>query len=255
MTFYYWSGNKSIPGDFWSYFIYGQNFYWVINGDIGTRVPGSFHFWYLTLDFYLVLIWTFVVKVTKREHLKRVFWGLMFFSVVYRSAIPLVSDNILLTYTMPWGTMDAFSVGGLLALRVKEGKPLLRLGNISLMAALMLMLVCVVSMKMIKGVGVIKAITMYSSAYNYGDNPVTILILTVMSLFACAAISYCFSIKKELFISNYFVAKIGGMSYELYVLHFPILYLLGLWLNNKYVIGLIAYILTFVLSKAWKLIF
>ena len=255
MTVYYWIQNKSIPGDFWSYFVYGQNFYWAIKGDIGTRVPASYHFWYLTLDFYLFLIWTIVIKCTKSEYLKNLFWGLLGFSVLYRSVIPYISDNALLAYTMPWGMMDAFSIGGLLALYTKEKKPLQKVGSVSMVLSLVLFVVCVIAMKVIKGVGIASAIGMYSTSTNYGGSAVTMQIFTVMTLLACALICYCLSVRKKLFFSNTTTASLGGMSYELYVLHFPVLFFVGQTNINRWIIGLAAFLITLGLSKLWRSIY
>ena len=120
LSIYYWVLNQNVPGDFWSYFVYAQNFYWAIKGDVGTRVPASYHFWYLTLDFYLFIVWTIVIKYTKNDRLLRIFWCMLVFSIVYRCVIPQITGNAILAYTMPWGMFDAFLVGGILAIKTKE---------------------------------------------------------------------------------------------------------------------------------------
>ena len=119
LTIYYWVLNQNVPGDFWSYFVYAQNFYWAIKGDVGTRVPASYHFGYLILDFYLFIVWTRVIEYTKNDRLLRIFWCMLVFSIVYRCVIPQITGNAILAYTMPWGKFDAFSVGGILAIRTK----------------------------------------------------------------------------------------------------------------------------------------
>ena len=45
---------------------------------------------------------------------------MLVFSIVYRCVIPQITGNAILAYTMPWGMFDAFSVGGILAIRTKE---------------------------------------------------------------------------------------------------------------------------------------
>jgi hypothetical protein len=54
---------------------------------------------------------------------------------------------------MPWGMFDAFSVGGILAIRTKEKKPLLKTGHISAIVAVLLFIICVVSMMRANNVG------------------------------------------------------------------------------------------------------
>ena len=80
-------------------------------------MPASYNFGYLILDFYLFIVWT------------------------------------ILAYTMPWGMFDAFSVGGILAIRTKEKKPLLKTGHIAAIVAVLLFIICVVSMMRANNVG------------------------------------------------------------------------------------------------------
>ena len=124
-----------------------------IKGDVGTRVPASYHFGYLILDFYLFIVWTRVIEYTKNDRLLRIFWCMLVFSIVYRCVIPQITGNAILAYTMPWGMFDAFSVGGILAIRTKEKKPLLKTGHISAIVAVLLFIICVVSMMRANNVG------------------------------------------------------------------------------------------------------
>jgi hypothetical protein len=38
LTIYYWVLNQNVPGDFWSYFVYAQNFYWAIKGGLSYEL-------------------------------------------------------------------------------------------------------------------------------------------------------------------------------------------------------------------------
>jgi hypothetical protein len=64
-----------------------------------------------------------VIEYTKNDRLLRIFWCMLVFSIVYRCVIPQITGNAILAYTMPWGMFDAFSVGGILAIRTKEKNP------------------------------------------------------------------------------------------------------------------------------------
>ncbi|WP_342984786.1 acyltransferase family protein [Bacteroides uniformis] len=255
LTIYYWVLNQNVPGDFWSYFVYAQNFYWAIKGDVGTRVPASYHFGYLILDFYLFIVWTRVIEYTKNDRLLRIFWCMLVFSIVYRCVIPQITGNAILAYTMPWGMFDAFSVGGILAIRTKEKKPLLKTGHISAIVAVLLFIICVVSMMRANNVGGGRAITMFSTSNNYGESPITMQIFTVMTLLSCSLIRYCLSIKKNCIFTNNKIANLGGLSYELHVLHFPILFFVAQVVENKWIVGIAAFLITIGLSKLWKLIY
>lgn len=244
----------SIPDDFWSFIPFGQNFFWLIYPET-SKVPACFHFWYLTLDFYLFIGWGILFRLVDRSKMKMVLICLLLFSIIYRSVCPLISDNVTLSYTMPWGMFDTFALGSLAAVTFKEDKTAYRYKAIlSFVAGCVLFLLCVVCMIKIQSVGAIRGVLMFSSAEYYGYHPITIQIILVMSLFAYTAVWYCLSDRKHFgVLSNARVAKLGTMSYELYVIHFPALFFTKMYIsNNKIVIAVIAFVFTLLLSYIWE---
>lgn len=242
-----------IPDDFWSFIPFWQNFFWLINPE-ATKVPACFHFWYLTLDFYLFIVWAILFRLVDRSKMKLVLSCLLLFSIIYRSVCPLISDNnVILSYTMPWGMFDTFALGSLAAVNFKEDKTVFRNKAIlSFVLGSVLFVLCMAFMIKLQSVGAITGVLMFSSAEYYGHHPVTIQIILAMTLFAYSAVWFCLADRKHYgVLSNASIAKLGTMSYELYVLHFPVLFFTRQYVTNIFVVAVIAITATILLSFLW----
>ena len=252
LTIYYFSHEYSIPEDLWSFFVYGQNFFWLFN-EGATKVPACFHFWYLPLDLYLFIVWIVILKYVRRERLRVVLLSLLVFSIAYRSCCSMFISNVAFSYTMPWGLFDTFALGSLAALAMYEKKSFKTKALLSSLAGFVLFVICTVSMCKIHETSVLKSIMLFSSAEYYGHHPMTISILLVMSLLAYSAVWFCVSERKQFgILSHSIMAKLGTWSYELYVLHFPVLYFTKTYVTDiKLLIALISLIVTIFLSFLW----
>ena len=209
MSALYVLGRHQLPADFFSYFLFAQNFCWEFIPKT-TVVPGCGHFWYLTLDFYLVLIWLLVFKFVPRRKLKFTFVALLVFSVIYRSLCAYYADSITLSYTMPWGMMDAFAAGGLLAfMTVEESKT--KLPWIALIIGLIGFGLCVYATTERFDTNLLCALVQYRKASGYADNPFTVQIHLVMDLLSIFVVWFCVCKRRHYgILSNGHLAKMGG---------------------------------------------
>ena len=209
MTAIYIVAKRQLPGDFFSYFLFAQNFQFEFVPDT-IQVPGAGHFWYLTLDFYLVMIWLIVFKIVPRRFLKLSFIALLIFSVVYRSLCAYYAQSITLSYIMPWGMMDAFAAGGLLAFINVEDKKAIT-PWISLVLGFIGLIICVYSTAERFDTIVLNALVNYRSASGYADSPITIHIHLAMVLLAFFVVWICVCKRKRYgVLSNGWLAKWGG---------------------------------------------
>ena len=216
------------------------------------QVPGAGHFWYLTLDFYLVMIWLLVFKILPRKFLKHSFVALLLFSVVYRSACVDYAQSITLSYIMPWGMMDAFAAGGLLAIINVEDKKT-KTPWIALALGIIGFVFCVHTTADRFDINIIDAMEFYRTASGYADNPITIQIHLAMALLAFFAVWICICKRKRFgVLSNGQMAKWGGVSYELYVFHYPIIWVLKRATSNHILIIMIGLIATIAATVIWK---
>lgn len=252
LTIYYFFQEHALPEDLWSFFIYGQNFYWLLN-ETATKVPACFHFWYLTLDIYLFVVWLFVLKYVKREKIRNVLIILLLFSIGYRSICAVFVPNVAFSYTMPWGLFDTFALGSLAAISMREKDSFKKKAVAAFIMGAVLFVISTLFMSITHGVGLLRGVLLFSSAENYGHHPITILILLVMSLFGYAAVWFCINERKHYgILSNDKISRLGTLSYELYVIHFPALYFTKLYVtSNKIAVALIAITVTIILSFLW----
>ena len=251
MTALYIAAKHQLPGDFFSYFLFAQNFQLEFVADT-IQVPGAAHFWYLTLDFYLVMIWLIVFKLVPRKYLKLSFIALLIFSVVYRSVCAYYAQSITLSYIMPWGMMDAFAAGGLLAfISVEDKKDITPW--IALAFGIIGIVICVYTTAERFDVNVLYALMNYRVATGYADSPITIQIHLAMVLLAFFVVWVCVCNRRRYgVLSNARFAKWGGVSYELYVFHYPILLMLKQATSNHILIIAIGLIATFAVTAIWK---
>ena len=240
-----------LPCDFFSYFLFAQNYQIEFVPNI-THVPGVGHFWYLTLDFYLLMIWLIVLKYVPRKYLKYTFLFLFLFSVVYRSICAFYVDSITLSYTMPWGMMDSFAVGGLLAI-MTNGNSKAKFPWIVLLLAIVGLIFCIYTTAERFESNALYALTYYRTAKGYADSPITIQIHMVMALLSLFVVWLCICNRKHYgILSNRYLAKWGGLSYELYVFHYPILWMLSIATQNHFVIIVIGLLVTIAATMIWK---
>ncbi len=251
MSALYVLGRHQLPADFFSYFLFAQNFHWEFIPKT-TEVPGCGHFWYLTLDFYLVLIWLLVFKFVPRRKLKFTFVALLVFSVIYRSLCAYYTDSITLSYTMPWGMMDAFVAGGLLAIMTAEESKT-KLPWIALILGLIGFGLCVYATSERFDINLLDALVQYRKASGYADNPFTVQIHLVMVLLSIFVVWLCVCKRRHYgILSNGHLAKLGGVTYELYVFHLPIIWLLNSLTNNHVIIIFLGLITTIATTLVWK---
>ena len=251
MTAMYFVGKRQLPGDFFSYFLFAQNFQIEFVPDT-VQVPGAGHFWYLTLDFYLVMIWLFVFKYIPRQYVQLSFFFLLIFAVVYRSVSAYYAQSITLSYIMPWGMMDAFAAGGLLAFMNVENQKL-KAPWIALALGIIIFAFCVYTTAERFDVNVLDALVNYCSARGYADSPITIQIHLAMASLAFFTVWVCVCKRKHYgVLSNGLLAKLGGASYELYVFHYPIIKGVKMATSNHILIITIGLIATFAVTVIWK---
>lgn len=251
MSALYVIGRHQLPADFFSYFLFAQNFHWEFIPKT-TEVPGCGHFGYLTLDLYLAMIWLLVFKFVSRKKLKFTFVALLVFSVIYRSLCAYYADSITLSYTMPTGMMDAFAAGGMLAfMTVEESKT--KLPWIALILGLIGLIFCVYTTSERFDTGLLGALIPYRKASGYADSPLTVQIHLVMVLLSFFVVWICVCNRRHYgILSNDYLSKWGGVTYELFIFHFPILWLLRYIIHNHIVIIVVGLLTTITITMIWK---
>lgn len=70
------------------------------------------HFWYISLDVWLFLIWVVILRNVPKKHLKTAFTISLLVGILWRTLfIIYVPENISIAYMIPIGMMDSWALG------------------------------------------------------------------------------------------------------------------------------------------------
>ena len=92
---------------------YTSNIYFAKRGDL--NLSGS-HFWTLAVEEQFYLMWPWILICTPRRYLLQVMTAVVAIGPLFRTIMCLVFHQPLAAYVLTFGCMDAFAMGGLLAL-------------------------------------------------------------------------------------------------------------------------------------------
>ncbi len=97
---------------FW-HLTYTSNIFFARHGQLDMM---GAHYWTLAVEEQFYLMWPWVVLCIPRKYLWMMMTAIAVVGVGFRIGICLVCQNILAGYVLPFGSLDAFALGGLLAL-------------------------------------------------------------------------------------------------------------------------------------------
>lgn len=240
---------KEFPNDFIWYLFSAQNFFWSFTGCSSAISTFTAHTWYITLDMYLFIIWILLFKFFAREHYKKLCIVAILFAVCYRTISILFFDNIFLTYTMPWSMLDTFGLGGLLALAVKEDSvnksclPEIIIGSVGIIG-------CILISAVSNHLSVLESYQSFRSASGYANSIVLVNVFLFFSILTIGLLKYCLYNKHTL-LENPILVKLGGLSYILYMFHWPILQCIKHFTDNPALIITSGLILSIFVAWMW----
>ena len=154
---------------------------------------------------------------------------------------------------IPIGQLDCWSIGGLLALNVKEKEN----NNKAMWAELVLGLAGIIAIIAYNANAHSTSFTegyqLFKGAEGYMDNPITGNIHFFIALLSVGLLRYCIdTIKKHPILSAAPLVSLGGMTYELYCFHYPIRFVADYFIANKVLMVIAALIATIVTSMIWN---
>ena len=211
------------------------------------------HFWYIGLDVWLFLIWVIIMRFVPRERLSLAFIASLIVGLLWRTSfILLIPDNVSLGYMIPIGQLDCWSIGGLLALNVREKGNNNRVMWTELTLGLVGIIAIIAYNAYVHSTSFTGGYLLYRSADGYMDNPITGNIHFFIALLSVGLLRYCIdTTKKHPVLSAAPLVALGGMTYELYCFHYPIRTFVKLFIQNKLLVVLIALLITCVVSVLW----
>lgn len=212
------------------------------------------HFWYISLDVWLFLIWVLILRFVPKKHLKTTFTISLFVGILWRTLfIIYVPENISIAYMIPIGMMDSWALGGLVALNVRERGTNSKLMWSEIIVGLLGVVLLTVYNAYLHGCSFGESYQLYRTAGGYMQNPLTGQTYFFVALFFAGMLRYCTDTKiKHPILSAAPLVALGGMTYELYCFHYPVRYAAKHFINNDVLMVIVALIATYVVTVLWN---
>ena len=212
------------------------------------------HFWYIGLDVWLFLIWVGLMRLVPRERLSLAFIASLIVGLLWRTSFILMRpDNMSLSYMIPIGQLDCWSIGGLLALNVKVKGNDNRVMWTEMIIGLAGIIAIIAYNAYVHSTSFTEGYLLYRSADGYMDNPITGNIHFFIALLSVGLLRYCIdTTKKHPVLSAAPLVALGGMTYELYCFHYPIRFVADYFIGNNVLMVIFALIATIVASMIWN---
>lgn len=240
----------ALPDDLVWYLFSAQNFYWVITDYTSNLIAVTAHTWYITLDVYLFLIWLLVLRMVPRRHFRTACWVAIFIAFAHRILTEEFTDSSFAVYILPFGQLDSFALGGLLAYDLKYRENTLRKLVADLILGLAGIMICMLYLAQTKSISILSAIGTFNGT-NPVSNPVTANVFFFIGLLGVGLIRYCLLPIKHPILSNSYMAIVGSWTYILYMVHWPVLVVAKHFMGNTILITLSSLIVSMLLAWTW----
>ena len=230
-----------------------QNFRCLFEG-AGYSLDGFLgHFWYISLDVWLFLIWLLVLRHVKKQYLRAAFVTSLIIGLVWRIVFVLSMPNIPgISYVIPFGQLDSWSIGGLVALNLKEKGNNTKLIWSEISIGLTGILLLIAYNGYVHDASIVDGYMSFKSARGYMTNPLTGNIHLFIAILSAGLLRYSLNEKWQhpVLSSAPFVA-LGGMTYELYCFHYPVKVVVNHFIHNQWLFLLLALLTTYIISLIW----
>ena len=241
----------TLPYDIPVFFLSMQNFFWVL---FGWDTPLSSiigHTWYITLDVYLFILWVLILKVTPKSKWTVASYTGIVFSIIWRVVCNLVFEDNTIAYTIPFGQMDSFCLGSLLAMNMINGKTANKYAIRDISLGILGILACFVLAGYSANLGVIETYHYFANSGNYTGDPILVNIYFFAGLLSVGLLRLCLSVKSGGILSKPWMVSLGNWSYELYLFHYPIIWGLEKFIGKGLLLIVLALPITIFSAYLW----
>lgn len=236
-----------IPYDFFAHMLYLQNFLWIATGYNSPMQFFTAHTWTLSIEMFCFIIYIFIYRFTK-DRFKFALVGMLIIAFVWRIFAAMAFNNEYVVSLVPFSHIDAFAMGGLLALEENKfsKKKIVSRSLVSLIVGFFGIIAIMFVMSNIHDTdGLNSTYKLFASGVNYCLNWFTANIYFFISLISVGVVALCITLPK---CKLYWLAKFGKHTYELYILHWPIRGIVYLLVEQKVLAYFLGLLSTFVVT-------
>lgn len=242
--------SHKLPYDIPIFLLSSQNFHWVLFGSTPlSSILG--HTWYITLDVYLFILAVLVFKITPPRKWKFISYIGIILSIAWRVACNLIFDNNMISYTIPLGQLDSYCLGSILALNWIEGKTNKFYQHFDILIGLLGVLGCLGYVGHTNGIGFIESYQYFGNSFNYTGSPLLVNIYFFAGLLSVGLLRLCLKLKNCNLLTQKWIITLGNWSYELYLFHYPIVWVFRSLIKNPWLLISITFLLTVFTTYLW----
>lgn len=238
---------RRLPYDFPFHIIFGQNFLWMFTRYSSPMIAITAHTWTLSIDFWLGILWTFVLLSFPANYptkpLKVFSFVMLVIALAWREAGALFGLDNMLISCCPIAHADAFAIGTLIA--VSDRKGLLKHTSIIGAIGICGILVTIKLLADMAQCGYVEAYSLLKNSSFYLANVVTCNLYLYISLFTGAIFKVLIDLAPVVSSRNWFVLM-GNVSYELYLFHWPVYVAVRRFISDPYLKTAIVFVLTLI---------
>jgi len=240
---------QNIPDGIPAYLLSAQNFYWTFFG--WNPMLGFGHTWYMTLDVYLFILWVLVIKFVPKNRLLLISYLGIAFSVIYRVVCNVLFDNSFIAYTLPFGQLDSYCIGSVLALHMMNGKTDRKYAATDTIIGITGIIACMVYVAGVHNLNAVESYTFFAKASNYVGDPIAVNLYLFVGILSAGLFRFCIEARPNTFLANKRMVKLGDWSYALYLFHMPFVELSLKIVKTPWLVAVIALPLTIFSAYVW----
>ena len=191
-----------------------------------------------------------MLRIVPRKHFRTACWIAILIAFAHRILVEEFTDNSYAVYILPFGQLDSFALGGLLAYDLKHGKNNMRKAVSDLIVGLAGIFVCILYLTQSKSINILSAIVTFNGT-NPVSNPLSANVFFFIGLLGIGLIRYCLLPIKHSILPNSYMAEFGTWTYVLYIVHWPILVVAKHFMGKTVLMAISALIVSMLLAWMW----
>ena len=241
---------RYFPNDFFYYLFYSPNILWVSSNFTSDLQPVMAHLWTLAIEEQFYIIWPAIIYFIPLRSLSTTCSLMIAAALIYRMTNIYIGGCFYCTSILLPSQLDLLAFGGLLACfknGLIQNDKIKYLIKTSWIIGLVGLTIIIFTVGVNNG-NVLSGYDLLKSPENYQMNIFTGQIFFFLALIAVGLIKFCYEYKISFFhnmLSQPFLRKIGKLSYGLYLYHWPVILIVKHFINNKYLVAIIALIFSY----------